>query len=73
MLPEMPADLREAQELGISLFAGEAEGRLDVVLRDALAGTLKPLYNYMDDLPGLEGAPPPFLPRRDASSAPAGG
>ncbi len=29
MLPEMPEDLREAQALGISLFAGEAEGRLD--------------------------------------------
>ncbi len=62
MLPEMPADLREAQDLGISLFAGEAEGRLDIVLRDAVAGTLQPLYNYMDDLPGMEGAPPPFLP-----------
>ena len=62
MLPEMPADMRQAQELGISLFAGEAEGRLDVVLRDALVGQLKPLYNYMDDLPGLQGAPPPMLP-----------
>ena len=38
MLPEMPADLQEAQALGISLFAGEAEGRLDRVLRDACAG-----------------------------------
>ncbi len=62
MLPEMPADMRHAQELGISLFAGEAEDRLDVVLRDALIGQLKPLYNYMDDLPGLQGAPPPMLP-----------
>src|SRR3984957_1145166 len=33
MLPEMPAELREAQALGISLFAGEAEdGRLAEVL-----------------------------------------
>ena len=38
--------------MGISFFAGEAEeGRLDEVLRDAWNGTLKPLYNYMDDLP----------------------
>ena len=36
MLPEMPQDMREAQELGISFFAGEAEeGRFDEVLRDA--------------------------------------
>ena len=39
MLPETPAELREAQALGISLFAGEAEGgRLDEVLRDAWNG-----------------------------------
>ena len=54
MLPELPAEIREAQELGISLFAGEAEERrLDEVLRDAWSGELKPLYNYMDDLPAL--------------------
>src|ERR1700741_4397431 len=36
MLPELPADIREAQALGISIFAGEAEEeRLDEVLRDA--------------------------------------
>jgi hypothetical protein len=35
MLPEMPDDMREALDLGISLFAGEAEGRFDIVLRDA--------------------------------------
>jgi radical SAM superfamily enzyme YgiQ (UPF0313 family) len=62
MLPSMPPELVEAQALGISLFAGEAEGRLEEVLRDAWLGALKPLYNYMDDLPGLEGVPPPMLP-----------
>ena len=62
MLPEMQEDLVAAQAMGVTLFAGEAEGRLDVVLRDAAAGALQPLYNYMDDLPGLEGSPPPFLP-----------
>ena len=55
------AHLREAQAMGLSVFAGEAEGRLDVVLRDAYAGQLKPLYNYMNDLPGIEGAPIPML------------
>jgi hypothetical protein len=62
MLPEPPPDIREAMDLGIALFAGEAEGRLEEVLRDAHAGALKPVYNYMDDLPGLEGATVPFLP-----------
>ena len=54
--------LRDAKALGVSVFAGEAEGRLDEVLRDAYAGALKPLYNYMDDLPGIQGAPIPFMP-----------
>ncbi len=65
MLPELPADIREAQALGISLFAGEAEERrLDAVLRDAWNGELAPLYNHMDDLPALAGEPPPILPRK---------
>ena len=63
MLPEMPAEMREAQGLGISFFAGEAEaGRLDEVLHDAWHGKLAPLYNYMDDLPPLESEPTPVLP-----------
>jgi radical SAM superfamily enzyme YgiQ (UPF0313 family) len=63
MLPEMPHDLREALDLGCTLFAGEAEGRIDDVLQGAATRTLKPVYNYMNDLPGLESAPVPFLPR----------
>jgi len=33
MLPQRTADLEEALDLGCSLFAGEAEGRIDEVLR----------------------------------------
>jgi Radical SAM superfamily len=63
MLPEIPPEIRDLQELGVSLFAGEAEGRLESVLRDALLGTLKPLYDHMDDLPSLGGQVTPFLTR----------
>ena len=62
MLPEPTPELKEAMDLGVSLFAGEAEGRFDEVLRDAWQGTLKPIYNYMDDLPSLPGATLPMLP-----------
>ncbi|MDK9697396.1 MAG: radical SAM protein [Siculibacillus sp.] len=63
MLKERPAELVAAEAMGITLFAGEAEeGRLDRVLRDAWAGTLQPVYDYMADLPSLAGAPTPFLP-----------
>jgi len=62
MLPELQADLKEALDLGISLFAGEAEDRLEGVLLDAHRGELKPIYNYMNDLPALQNQPTPFLP-----------
>jgi hypothetical protein len=64
MLPEMQADLQVALDMGCSLFAGEAEGRIDKVLQDAAAGTLEPIYNYLNDLPALESAPTPYLPSR---------
>ena len=61
MLDGVDADLDRAKAMGISLFAGEAEGRLDGVLRDAAAGALKPMYNFMNDLPGIEGTPIPLM------------
>ena len=62
MLDEMPTELKEALDLGITLFAGEAEHRLDEFLIDAYKGELKPLYNFMDDLPDISDTPIPFLP-----------
>lgn len=65
MLPELPPEISAAQEMGISLFAGEAEdGRLDEIIRDAASGNLKPLYNHMDNLPALDQQPLPFLTRK---------
>jgi radical SAM superfamily enzyme YgiQ (UPF0313 family) len=62
MLDGVDRDLDRARAMGVTLFAGEAEGRLDEVIRDGHAGTLKPMYNHMNDLPGIEGVPIPFLP-----------
>ena len=64
MLDGHAVDLDACRDMGISMFAGEAEGRLDMVLRDAAAGRLAPLYDFMKDLPGIEGTPVPFLPKR---------
>lgn len=54
--------LQKALDLGVSLFAGEAEGRLALVLKDAVSGALAPVYDYMDDLPNIEGVALPVLP-----------
>jgi radical SAM superfamily enzyme YgiQ (UPF0313 family) len=62
MLPDLPSDLEAARELGVGLFAGEAEGRLGAVFADALEGRLRPIYNFMDDLPALQQQVTPFLP-----------
>jgi hypothetical protein len=63
MLDGRAVGLDACREMGISMFAGEAEGRLEMVLRDAALGKLAPLYDFMKDLPGIEGTPVPFLPK----------
>ncbi len=58
--------LGEARELGISLFAGEAEDLIGELLSDIVAGTAKPLYNTLANRPSLQGKPGPWLPEEVA-------
>lgn len=62
MLKEKDAHVQKALEMGVTLFAGEAEGRLAQVLIDARDNRLQPLYNFMDDLPNIENVATPLLP-----------
>ena len=62
MLDDLPRDLQEAINLGVTLFAGEAEGHIDTLLQDAFENRLKPIYNFLADLPSLQGAAVPYLP-----------
>ncbi len=64
MLDGRAVDLDACRDLGVAIFAGEAEGRFESFVTDAAAGRLAPVYNYMKDLPGMEGTPVPFLPKR---------
>jgi hypothetical protein len=63
MLPELPDDLRQAQALGMILYAGEGEGRMADFLRDIDAGATKPVYNFLADMPDMAAAAIPVLPR----------
>ena len=63
MLPELPPDLKEAQALGVTLYAGEGEGRMADLIRDIAANQAKPVYNYLNDMPGMEAAAIPVLPK----------
>jgi hypothetical protein len=64
MLDGRAVELDACRDLGISMFAGEAEGRFELVLQDAAAGRLAPLYDFMTKLPDIEGTPVPFLPKQ---------
>jgi radical SAM superfamily enzyme YgiQ (UPF0313 family) len=64
MLKDTQTDIKAAQELGICIYAGEAEEGLDEVILDAARRELKPLYDHMKHLPDIGSvASPPFLPR----------
>ena len=62
MLDGHAVGLDACREMGVSIFAGEAEGRFETLLRDADAGTLAPLYDFLKELPAMQGTPVPFLP-----------
>jgi hypothetical protein len=61
MLDGHAVDLDACREMGITMFAGEAEGRFESVLRDAAAGQLAATYDFLKDLPGIEGTPASLL------------
>jgi radical SAM superfamily enzyme YgiQ (UPF0313 family) len=63
MLDVLPLEIVEAIDLGISIFAGEAEGRLADLLCDVRRGCIKRVYNYLERAPNIAGAPTPILPR----------
>ncbi|HAN62264.1 MAG TPA: radical SAM protein, partial [Rhizobiales bacterium] len=63
MLPEIPADIKAAQDLGVCIYAGEAEEGFEEAIVDAARGELRPLYDHMKHLPDIgDIASPPFLP-----------
>jgi radical SAM superfamily enzyme YgiQ (UPF0313 family) len=62
MLEKMPEDLASAMAEGITLVAGEVEERWGDVLEDAFHGRLKPLYDFLKELPNLQGQAMPLLP-----------
>ncbi len=64
MLDGRAVDLDACRDMGVAIFAGEAEGRFEAVIADVAGERLAPIYNYMKDLPGMQGTPVPFLPKR---------
>src|SRR3954451_2587067 len=49
MLDGHAVDLDICRDMGVTIFAGEAEGRLEAMLADVAAERLAPVYNYMKE------------------------
>lgn len=62
MLKERDKYVQKAIDLGVIIFAGEAEGRFGQFLKDAHENKLQKIYNFMDDLPNIENVATPLLP-----------
>jgi radical SAM superfamily enzyme YgiQ (UPF0313 family) len=63
MLPELSPEIQKLQNAGVCLVAGEVEGRWEMILKDALEGRLKPVYNFLQEKPDLSLAPTPVFPK----------
>jgi radical SAM superfamily enzyme YgiQ (UPF0313 family) len=64
LLPEIPPDIRQLMDEGVTIVKGEVEEVWGDLLRDAVNGTLKPLYDFIDRKPDLYEKPIPAV-RRD--------
>ncbi len=63
MFPQGSPEIRELVQAGVSVVAGEVEGRWEQLLRDAASDRLQPIYRFLEDLPDLSGAPLPEVDR----------
>lgn len=65
MLPSVPPEIQALLDAGVSVVAGEIEGRWEHILRDALADRLRPVYNFLLEPPVLREAPLPRISPRN--------
>ena len=64
-LSEMPQHLVDLQKAGVKFVAGEVEGgRWEMILKDALQDRLKPVYNFLGNVPDLSDAPLPRVHKK---------
>ncbi len=57
-------EMQEMLDLGATIVAGEIETQWEAILRDALLGELKPLYNFLEATPDLSTPPLPMISKK---------
>jgi radical SAM superfamily enzyme YgiQ (UPF0313 family) len=61
-LPDLTPELVILRNAGVSLTAGEAEGgHWEIMLTDAMHDRLKPVYNFLKDIPDISQSPFPQI------------
>jgi radical SAM superfamily enzyme YgiQ (UPF0313 family) len=61
-LPDLSPELVTLRNAGVSLAAGEAEGgHWEQILSDAIQDRLKPVYNFLNNIPDISKAPFPRI------------
>jgi radical SAM superfamily enzyme YgiQ (UPF0313 family) len=64
MFASTPPEIQRLLDSGVSIVAGEVEGRWANILADALHGEIHPVYNFLSVPPDLCGQPIPKTDRR---------
>jgi radical SAM superfamily enzyme YgiQ (UPF0313 family) len=64
MLPEIPPDIQQLMDEGVTLVKGEVEETWGDLLREAIHGRLKPLYDFIGQKPDLYEKPIPTIQKK---------
>jgi len=62
-LPELSPEVAALRDAGVTIIAGEAEGRWEAILQDAMNGMLQPVYDFLKTPPDFSRSPMPILPK----------
>lgn len=64
LLPDIPGDIRQLMDEGVTVVKGEVEETWGDLLADAVNGQLKPMYDYLNNKPDLYTKPIPAIRRK---------
>jgi radical SAM superfamily enzyme YgiQ (UPF0313 family) len=64
LMPEIPPDIRQLMDEGVTIVKGEVEETWADLLSDAVHGRLKPLYDFVNDKPDLYEKPIPITSKK---------
>ena len=64
LLPDIPADIQQLLDAGVTIVKGEVEETWGDLLDDAVHGRLKPMYDFLNNKPDLYTKPIPAIRRK---------